>query len=98
MYPFVAIYVSIHPNPELFKRTGSAISSHNMGNQTPNVSSHITIKEHVFNAFRGIAKTTSFIVLPISLAEVIFGQDNIFMISHMNILTFMGILASTVFY
>jgi hypothetical protein len=33
----------------------------------------------VFNAFRGIAKTTSFIVMPISHAEVIFGQDNIFM-------------------
>jgi hypothetical protein len=76
MYPFVATYVSIHPNPELVKRTGSAVSSHNMGNQTPNVSSHITIKEQVFQMY---CKKTSFITLPIPPAEVIFGQDSIFM-------------------
>lgn len=73
MYLFTVAYVSIHPYPELLKGGWSAIRTHNVGNQTPDVSGHITVKKQVFNPFINITEKASFITLPISPAKVVFG-------------------------
>jgi hypothetical protein len=77
MYLFVFVKISIYPDPELIKRRGSAINTHYVCNKTPNVSSHVTVKEQMYHTFKNVAEKTSFVTLPIFPAEVIFGQNSI---------------------
>jgi hypothetical protein len=94
MYPFIVAYISIHPYPELLKGGWSAIRIQNVSNQTPDISSHMTVKEQVLNAFKCITEKhllspCQFLLQRLSLVKTTFPY-----ISHTKILIFRGILAS----
>ena len=82
-----------YPLPELLKSGWSAGNTKDMSSEAPYIASHGAIKHQVLDRFFLRAEGTVLVPMPIPFDKVVFSENCIFLINHIQIFIFRGILS-----